>query len=108
MLFDAGRREEGLAHLERAAALSPGEGDAAFDIGTILLGDGNFPAAADRFKAVIAVRPKWVQAHNNLGIALASMGRIDEAITEFRAALAIDPKFSQAQDNLQHALALKK
>jgi Flp pilus assembly protein TadD len=51
MLVDAGQRAEGMSHLERAAALAPSEPEAVYDIGTILLQDQNFAAAASRFEA---------------------------------------------------------
>jgi tetratricopeptide (TPR) repeat protein len=50
MLVDADRRAEGMAHLERAAQLAPSEPEAIYDIGTILLQDQNFRAAAARFE----------------------------------------------------------
>ena len=57
MLVDAGQRAEGMAHLERAAQLAPSEPEAVYDIGTILLQDQNFPAAAARFEAALKITP---------------------------------------------------
>ncbi len=63
-----------MAHLERAIALAPNEPDAIYDIGTVLLEDQNFAAAAARFEAALTIKPDWPEAHNNLGIALAITG----------------------------------
>ena len=108
LLIDIGARSEGLRHLERASALEPG-GEATYDIGTILLEDQNFGAAAARFEAALKVRPDWAEAHNNLGIALASQGRIAEALTHFEQAVALNPSLDNARANLAQAKsALKK
>ena len=71
--------------------LAPSEPEAVYDIGTILLQDQNFAAAAARFEAALKIRPDWAEAHNNLGIALASQGRIAEALTHFERAVELKP-----------------
>src|SRR4030095_11389654 len=62
-----------------------------YDIGTILLQDQSFAAAAARFEAALKIRPDWAEAHNNLGIALASQGRIAHALRHFEPAVAPKP-----------------
>ena len=85
MLVDRGERAEGMAHLERAAQVGPGEADALFDIGSILLQEQQFRAAAERFQAALRIKPDSPETLNNLGIALANQGRIAEALTHSSA-----------------------
>ena len=105
MLVDAGQRAEGMSHLERAAQLAPSEPEAVYDIGTVLLQDQNFAAAAARFEAALKIRPDWAEAHNNLGIALASQGRIAAALTHFERAVALNPSMNDARANRDQARA---
>ena len=105
MLIDAGRRAEGMAHLERAAALAPAEPEALYDIGTVLLQEQDFAGAARRFQAALTIRADWAEAHNNLGIALASQGRIADALTHFERAVTLKPSLADALANRDQARA---
>ena len=108
LLIDAGARAEGVQHLEHAITLAPAQPEPLYDVGTVLLEDQHFAAAAARFEAGLKIRPDWPEAHNNLGIALASQGRIAEALTHFERAVQLSPDFRDAQANLAQARAVLK
>ena len=76
-----------------------------YDIGTVLLQEQRFGAAAEQFASALAIRPDWPEAHNNLGIALASQGRIAEALPHFERAVTLKPDFDQARANRDQARA---
>jgi tetratricopeptide (TPR) repeat protein len=108
LLIDTGARREGVEHLELAITLAPAQPEPVYDVGTVLLEDQNFAAAAARFQAALAIRPDWPEAHNNLGIALASQGRIAEALTHFERAVALKPDLTDARVNRDQARAVLK
>ena len=61
--------------------------------------------ATSHYRAALALRPAYAEAHNNLGVAYLREGRVDEAIVEYRSALESDPHSAAALDNLARALA---
>ena len=74
-------------------------------LGTILLNEQRFAAAASRFEAALKVRPNWAEAHNNLGIALANQGKLAEALTQFERAVTLNPSLADARANRDQARA---
>ncbi len=68
---------------------------------------GRIKEATVLYRRAIALKPDYVEAHNNLGIALAAMGRIDEAMARYRRVLALNPDYPDALGNLAAALLSK-
>ena len=68
-----------------------------------LLEANRLDEAVAALTAAIAVRPGYVEAHNNLGIALGSQGKLDQAIAQFEEALRLRPGFADAVENLDVA-----
>jgi tetratricopeptide (TPR) repeat protein len=64
------------------------------NLGKEFLAEGQPAAAAEQFKAAIAIEPDSPEAHANLGNALEAEGRPEDARVEYQAALAIDPAFA--------------
>jgi tetratricopeptide (TPR) repeat protein len=83
--------EAAIHHLERAAALAPGE-----EVYRRLLGEWTTrraAAAADAATYAYRVQrdPGDLEARRELGAALFELGRFEEAVREFRAALGLAP-----------------
>lgn len=67
---------------------------------------GDYPAAADAYRAFLKVKPDEVGAHSNLGVVLAKLGRYDDAIAEYEIAEKLAPGDARIGVNL--ALAYEK
>jgi Flp pilus assembly protein TadD len=61
---------------------------------------GEYAAAEQRLRAVLAIEPQHAFAHNRLGGALVSLGRYPEAEQEFRRAIELDARFAKPYFNL--------
>ncbi|HYV49531.1 MAG TPA: tetratricopeptide repeat protein [Myxococcaceae bacterium] len=92
--------------LSQAGKSSAGLGDAEahYNLGVILMREGNVPGAMTEYDRAIAADPSHARAHNNLGVALDSQGNHKKAADEFRKALKSDPAFAEATFNLGLAL----
>lgn len=77
------------------------------NLGIVLVGEGNFQAAAAHFRQAAALSSKFAEARYNLGLSLAAMGQYEAAAAEYRQALAIDSGYAQAHANLGHELLRK-
>ena len=99
-----GRRAQSLPALERAAALSPGEAEAHFNLGDVLKHLGRPSGAEACYRRALEQKPDFAEAHGNLGNALTDLGRLDEAEACYRRALAIKPDFAEAHVNLGNTL----
>jgi len=65
---------------------------------------GDFAAATDRVRNVLAGNPNSFIAYNLLGICLAQAGEIEGARNSFQKALELNPKFASAHVNLGQLL----
>jgi len=65
---------------------------------------GEFMAAADDFRAALAIDPSAAEAHNNLGMALLELGRAHDAAAAFARAVAVEPQRGMFSSNLARAL----
>ena len=85
-----------------AAAIerNPGAWLAHFNLGEMLLEEGQAPGAIGHFEAVLRAQPGHFEAHNDLGIALAETNRFPEAGAQFEAALRLNPAYAPAHLNL--------
>ena len=99
-----GRSAEALASLQKAAALSPDDEDAHYNLGSALHNLGQTDEAANSYRRALALKPDYVEAHNNLGNTLKDMGRLDEAAASYRRALHIRPDYAEAHCNLGNTL----
>jgi tetratricopeptide (TPR) repeat protein len=83
----------------------PGDFSANFNLGDLLLTQGNAGDAVPYFEAAWKARPTSALAAAELGVALASASRMSEAKTQFKRALELDPKFTDARYDLGSAEA---
>ena len=99
-LHRAGRLPEAERAYLQLAQSTPGNPDLTHLLGVLAFQQGNTARAIERYRAAIALRSSFPQAHNNLAIALKSAGRLDEAEASFAAALEAKPDYAEAAYNL--------
>ncbi len=68
--------------------------------GALLAQSGDVPAAIERFRAALQVKPDFPDALNNLGFALFQTGQADQAYDLYQKALKLQPDFPEALNNL--------
>jgi tetratricopeptide (TPR) repeat protein len=90
--------------LGRVVEIMPDSADARYDLGNVLLGEGNYTRAVEQFNQAISMDGTKANYHNNLGYAKQLQGYRDEAITEYKKALTLDPYYATARFNLASAL----
>jgi len=93
------------AVMRRRLEKYPGDFSANFNLGALLLGRKEIPAAIKLLQDAVRAEPQEPVALNTLGAALESDDRLDEALEQFRKALHIEPAFSNARYNMANALA---
>lgn len=103
-LLTFGRTDEALEHLQKAAALDPGDPDVQYDLGIYFSQHESWTNAVNCFSNALSVRPDFARAQLALGGALANLGRPTDAAPHFRAALRLDPNLSEARTNLDRLL----
>ncbi|XZF61962.1 MAG: tetratricopeptide repeat protein [Gloeotrichia echinulata DVL01] len=74
-----------------------------FNLGNVLLKQGNLQAAAESFQQALKIRPDYSEAHHNLGCAFLDQRNLKEAVKCFQQALKIMPDFFYAYCNLGNA-----
>src|SRR5260370_1311708 len=92
--------------LASAAKSSLGETEAHYNLGVILMREGNAIAAIGAFQRTIAVNPKHSPAHNNLGVAFDALGDHPRASAEFKKAIEGDPSYAPPPFNLRPSSCL--
>jgi tetratricopeptide (TPR) repeat protein len=98
------RRAEAETLYRAILILDPRHAEAAYNLGILLQGRGNFAEAMAAYRHTIALRPDFVAAYSNLGAALQDSGRLDEAVGVYREAITLQPDFAMAHMNLGVAL----
>jgi predicted O-linked N-acetylglucosamine transferase (SPINDLY family) len=117
-LRDAGQPAEAAACFRRALQLKPGmaearrnlghpsapelpqDAEAPFLQGNALKAARRWDQAAACYRRALALKPDYVEAHNNLGATLKDQGKLAEAMACYRAALRYRPDYAEAYSNL--------
>jgi tetratricopeptide (TPR) repeat protein len=86
----------------------PGNFSANFNLGDLLLSQGNAADAIPYFARAWEAEPASALAATELGVALASASRMPEAERQFKRALELDPKFTDARYDLASAEAASR
>jgi protein O-mannosyl-transferase len=105
VLFNKGKREEGVAHLEEAIRIKPDYADAHDNLGIAMDRLGRHEEAVRHFKMAVQCGSRSPVAMVTLGNTLVAEGRLDGAIDYFREAIRLKPDFGDARSNLGAALA---
>lgn len=78
----------------------PDDFNANYNLGDLLLSQGNAAGAIPHFQAAFKANPASIVAATELGVALFTASRLEEAEQQFKAALAIDPAYTDARFDL--------
>lgn len=95
-----GDRNRALKLLEELKTMLPYDMGVRYDIGNLLLAEGDYRGAVDEFKSVLSENPRNAKAQNNLGYAYALLGERENARRHYMNALKIDPTYLRARFNL--------
>ena len=68
-------------------------------------GDARLADAEASFRAAIAIRPDFPEAHNNLAAVMEMTGKYPEAVQEYQRAIELRPNYTAAKNNLNRLLA---
>jgi protein O-GlcNAc transferase len=96
----SGQDEAALVPMQKAAALSPGDVEAHYNLGVTLQALGRLVDAEAAYRHALSINPDYADAHCNLGVTLQKLGRFDDAYACYRRALQINPDFVAAHYNL--------
>lgn len=105
IVFQTGRREEGLRLVETALRLAPANATALGHLGTMKNIMGDLVAAESALRRATNLSPTDANAHLNLGSTLVRLGDAEHAAESFRTALALAPGNAAARLNLAHLAA---
>ncbi|MDP3231400.1 MAG: tetratricopeptide repeat protein [Myxococcales bacterium] len=72
------------------------DAEAHYNLGVILMREGNASSAVKEFERTLAIAPKHSQALNNLGVAWDAMADTRKALEYFKKAGQADPTFAEA------------
>jgi tetratricopeptide (TPR) repeat protein len=86
--------------LRNAIELSPDTLEAHFDLGTVLLSQKNYRAAAECFQRVIQLEPSYGPAHERLADCWRKQGHRTEAIEALRSAVRYMPQNAETHREL--------
>ena len=100
VLRSAGRTDEAIEVLEKAAAGGVADVPLLVTLGTLLQEAGRFERSAQLLEAAARMNPQDLEAQNRLGTTYARMGRAADAERAFRTVLASDPRSGEALTNL--------
>lgn len=102
VLLEAGKPDEARTLLVDVAERHPDDPVAAYNLGQLLLAQGDAAGALTEFQRSSELSPD-PDAFQGIGNALVSLGRLDEAVGAYERATAIAPCFAQALSNLGSA-----
>src|SRR5205814_564324 len=91
-----------------ATELDPTLPEAPFTLGVVLWQTGRADEAVPLFKAAIARRSDYAEAHYMLATVFKDQGNADAALGELREAIRINPRSAEAQTTLAQLLQAKR
>lgn len=86
-------------YFRQAIKLKPDFAEAYFNLGNLLLGQGNLDEAEESFGRATDLRPDDARYQFSRGIAHYMMGRLQEALVDFDRAIRINPGYANAYSN---------
>nr|MDO8088346.1 tetratricopeptide repeat protein [Candidatus Sigynarchaeum springense] len=88
--------KEAINAFKGAVKFDPRDGDAWFNLGSLLDDAGDMPAAIEAYREAIKIEPGRADAWNNLSLSLKRAGDIAGAIAASREAIKISPTYVSA------------
>jgi tetratricopeptide (TPR) repeat protein len=101
---EAGRFAQAETDCAQILAANPGDAGALALAGALTARRGDLAGAVARYRAALAIAPRFVKALSNLGAALSALGQGAEAERHLALALAEDPAHGPALINLGQLL----
>jgi tetratricopeptide (TPR) repeat protein len=95
--FELGRPQDAMGQLREAIRLRPGHAMAHFDLGALLIENGDLAGGVEHLQRTVALRPEFSDAHHNLALALALSGDLPGALGHAQTALRLSPDDPQAR-----------
>ncbi len=102
--LQTGKRDEGLALIDRAIAVNPGSAPAHNNRGNALKDLQRLPEALASYERTLSINPGFVDAWNNRGNVLLSLKRPEEALASYDRALALKADDAEVHNNRGNAL----
>ncbi len=103
-LAELGRSAEAIAAFREVVARSPERGRAFYNLGTLLVGAGQWNEALTALRAAAKLEPDRSAAFVNLGHAARLVGALDEAENACRQAVTLEPESASGWLNLGNVL----
>ena len=100
LAFSKGRREEGLALIEKSVSLAPDHAGFWNNLGNALKELERIPQAATAYERAIALNPQFADAHHNLGVVASLQKNYPAAVAAYGRALAADANRADTLCNL--------
>lgn len=104
LLFQDGRYEQAIFHLDRASRMAPGRAQFESNFANVLQACGRVEDALARYATAISADASYAPAHTGLAGALLVLGRLTEAQDHARRAWALAPDNPEAAANLASCL----
>jgi len=105
--FDKGINNLAKEHYVKALQINPNHAKTYYNLGLLLLKEGQTDAAIKHFELSLKIRPETAKTHSALATGLIKKKLLDDAISHYKEAVRLDPKFIDAQNNLGFAYLLK-
>jgi tetratricopeptide (TPR) repeat protein len=97
LLISKGRREDGISHLRRAVAQSPGYARGHFELGKVLEEDGDLKQAAAAFQAALGGMKDSPEVNLRLALVLEKQGSGALAKEHFKRVIELSPEGPEAE-----------
>lgn len=104
-LFERGRYDKALEHIEKAITAQPKNADFHSTKGVFYHKMNNLTGAIEEYRKAVELQPKHTFSRFNLGLIFMKIGRVQEAIREWEAVVRVNPRDVDAIFNIAVALA---
>jgi tetratricopeptide (TPR) repeat protein len=88
--------------------MDPNFAKANYNLGNLLLAQGDTEAAISRYSKAVRINPLFVEAYNGLGLAFMQTGELEQAVICFRKSVKLNPAFSDGLRNLKLAESISE
>ena len=104
LVFQNGRKEEGIRWMEQGVRSNPGDPEAWSNLGNAYRVVGRGKEAIEAIQRALSIAPTFAPAYCTLSACLREVGTLGQAIDAARNAIRLQPNLAQAHNNLGLAL----